>query len=334
MEPKITVFMAAYNAAPFIEESITSILNQTFRDFEFIIVDDGSTDETASIIEGFNDSRILLVKNETNKGLQFTRNRLLNLARGMYIAILDADDVALPERLEKQYNFLSTQPQIALCGGHAEIIDEHGVIQQRKIIVPTNQHVNMYMLFCNPFINSSSMFRTEVFIELNGYHDYVISEDFDLFIRFSEKYEVANIDEFLVKYRIHGNNITLKKSDSQIECELKILGNMQKALGMSADANLLNIHLELFTSNIKLKHHFDYFKLLKTIKLANDESHRFNVEQFHKFIFQKCIELIKLQKANKKALSWYFDSNLFRWTYFNFKQFRKISKISLRGIFS
>jgi glycosyltransferase involved in cell wall biosynthesis len=332
--PKITVFMAAYNAAAFIAESISSILNQTFIDFELLIVDDGSTDDTSLIVKKFNDSRIRLIHNDGNKGLPYTRNWLLTLARGEYIAILDSDDIAYPDRLQAQFEFLDEHPEIALCGGHAEIINENGIIQNRQLIVPTDENVNMSILFLNPFINSSTMFKADVFRELNGYKDFALSEDFELFVRISEKHPVTNLDKFLVKYRIHGNNITIKKSDEQLKSERKIIQKMQASLGILSSSALINLHMELFTANLHANNYSEYYKLLKAMKIANQQSKRYPTNKFDRFVFNKWHEIIKLQNANKHALSWYFKKDLFSWSYFNFKQFRKALKTSVRGLLS
>ncbi|QXU41033.1 glycosyltransferase [Pedobacter sp. D749] len=332
--PKITVFMAAYNVAAFISESISSILNQTFNDFELLIVNDGSTDATVSIVEKFNDSRIRLIHNDGNKGLPITRNRLLALARGEYIAVLDSDDIAYPDRLQAQLEFLNEHSEIALCGGHANIIDENGIVQNRKLIVPTGENVNMALLFQNPFVNSSTMFKANVFRELNGYKDFALSEDFDLFVRISEKYPVTNLDKFLVKYRIHGNNITIKRSDEQYKSEREIIKNMQETLGMPSNSALIDLHMELFTANIHIGNYAKYYPLFKEMKMSNQQSKRYNTDGFNCFLFNKWHEIISLQRTNKHALSSYFKKDLFSWTYFNFKAFRKVFKTSFRGLFN
>jgi glycosyltransferase involved in cell wall biosynthesis len=115
MPPKITVFMAAYNSENYISDSIKSILDQSFSDFELLIINDGSTDLTVDIIEKFNDPRIRLVHNDKNRGLTYTRNVALTEALGEYIAILDSDDIAVKNRLELQYNFFQQHPEYALC---------------------------------------------------------------------------------------------------------------------------------------------------------------------------------------------------------------------------
>lgn len=331
-KPKITAFMAAYNVSDYIAESISSVLNQTFKDFEFIIIDDGSTDDTALVVKKFNDSRIHFIQNDGNKGIPFTRNRLLDLAQGEYIAVLDSDDIAYPDRFQLQLIFFSSHPEAALCGGHGKIINKNGIETDKKIIVPTDDLVNMRMLFGNPFINSSTMFKTQIFREFNGYRNFALAEDFDLFIRISQKYKVANIDEFLVKYRIHGENITIKRSKDQEKHELHILENMQKNLGISFNTNTLNLHKELFMNNLSDTHFPGYFELLVAMKTANMKSKRFDVAKMNQFLFNKWYEILLSKRSNIKALSWYFKKELYCWEYSTFKQFRKMFKSSFRGL--
>lgn len=330
--PKITAFMAAYNVSRYIAESVSSILNQTFKDFEFIIIDDGSTDDTALVVKSFNDSRIRFLQNDGNKGIPFTRNRLLELAKGEYIAILDSDDIAYPDRFQLQLSFFTSHPEVALCGGHGKIINEHGLETDKKIIVPTDVSINMRILFGNPFINSSTMFKTQIFRELNGYKNFALAEDFDLFIRIAEKNKVANIDAFLVKYRIHGENITIKRSEEQEKHELEILKNIQKNLGISFNTDSLNLHKELLYNNLNEAHFLEYYELLVAIKTANLRSGRFDIDKMNQFLFNKWYEILLSKRSNIKALNWYFKKDLYHKEYFNFKHFRKMFKSSFRGL--
>lgn len=332
--PKITVFIAAYNEANFIEKSISSILNQTFSDFEIIIVNDGSTDDTVAVIEGFTDSRIKLLHNDGNKGIVYTRNRLLELAKGEFIAVLDSDDIACPERLELQYNFLSSNPQIALCGGHAEIIDEFGVKTGKKFIEPTDDTVDMFMLFGNPFVNSTTMFRTSVFRELKGYNNYFISEDFDLFMRISEKYGVANIDKTLVYYRIHSNNTSTLHANIQTENEHIILSNMQRGVGLIPNKQSLAIHFELFSRNLKIDQLAEYLNFLAKLKTANQDSKRYDTVLFEIFLFKKWIEILKAEEIKKFIPYWYFKKELFSKSFLTFKHARQIIKNSVKQLFA
>ena len=125
--PKVSVVIPLYNRRDYIADCIQSVLEQDFADFEIVVVDDGSTDGSDEVIAGLKDSRIRYYRNETNRGISYTRNRLNTLASGSYIAILDSDDLAEPGRLTKQVNFLDLNPEVSLLGGCAKLIDEHGV---------------------------------------------------------------------------------------------------------------------------------------------------------------------------------------------------------------
>lgn len=331
-QPKITVFMAAYNQADFIEQSINSILTQSFSDFELIVVNDGSTDDTPTIVESFNDDRIRLVHNDGNKGLIYTRNRLLTLAKGEYIAILDGDDIAYPERLKLQYNYLMTNPEIVLCGGHATIIDEHGNKTGGKLRVPVNNTVDLFMLFGNPFVNSTTMFKTSVFNELNGYQNYTISEDFDLFIRMAEKHKVANLDETLVDYRIHINNTSTLNTETRLSNERKIISHMQRCIGLPYNERWLNLHVELFNWAPVKKHLNDYSFFFNELKLANNISRRYNPKIFNQFLFNKWMDILISDQINSLNLKWYFKVEIFESSYFSFKKFRRAFKNSIKQL--
>ncbi|QDW27626.1 glycosyltransferase family 2 protein [Pedobacter sp. KBS0701] len=330
--PKITVFMAAYNQADFIQQSINSVLTQSFSDFELIIVNDGSIDNTTTIVESFNDNRIRLVHNDGNKGLIYTRNRLLTLAQGEYIAILDGDDIAYQDRLKLQYNFLLANPEVVLCGGHAAIINEHGNKTGDKLRVPVNNTVDLFMLFGNPFVNSTTMFKTSVFTELNGYQNYTISEDFDLFIRMAEKYKVANLDETLVDYRVHSNNTSTLNTNTRLANERKIISHMQKRIGLPYDERRLNLHVELFNWTPVKEHLNDYSFLFNEFKLANNISKRYDPKIFNQFLFNKWMDILKFDQINSLSLKWYFKNEIFESDYFSFKKFRRAFKNSIKQL--
>jgi len=325
--PLVTVFMAAYNAEPFIRESILSVINQTFGDFELLIVNDGSTDNTVGVIESIKDPRIRLVHNDENRGLLYTRNRLLDLATGKYIAILDSDDIASPNRLKHQVSFMESHPDIALCGGNAAVINESGEPTGINYIEPFDETIEVFMLFGNPYINSTAIFKRDVFLALGGYKDYDPAEDFELFTRIAAKYPVANLNETLVQYRIHFNNISLKDNSKQIKNEVRILHNLRKQLGLTNDELWSAIHLSLYkrqTNQFTVK---EYATFLNEVKLANRQTKRYKQNILDEFLFNKWYEILRETKA-KAALFLFFDNRLFKWGYCSFKQVRKVFKQS------
>ncbi len=209
--PKITVLMSAYNAEKYLAEAIESVLNQTFKDFEFIIINDCSTDKTGEIIKGYAtmDQRIRVINNTTNLGLTKSLNIGLKEARGEYVARLDADDVALPERLGRQYLFMENHPELTLVGSWAEIIDEQG---QNKGYLrgETKEYLLKFkMLFSNQLVHSTIFFRRSEVLDSGGYNEaYVYVQDYELYSRLLKKYRLINLPEILAKYRAHGEAIT------------------------------------------------------------------------------------------------------------------------------
>jgi glycosyltransferase involved in cell wall biosynthesis len=330
--PDITVFMACYNAQDFVSEAISSVLNQTFTNFELLIVNDGSTDDSVKIINSFNDDRIKLIHNQTNQGLVYTRNTALTHANGKYIAVLDSDDIAYPNRLKLQYDYLESNPTVALCGGHAAIIDSDGIETGEKLIVLCDENLNMQMMFGNPFVNSSTMFRAIVLRELNGYNKYALAEDYDLFLRFAEKYLVSNIDHFLVKYRIHNHNITTIKANEMLDVEWQIINDIHNRLALPQNNNILKAHFNLFTYQYQKSNFEDYRSLLIKLKNNNIKTQKFPLIEFESLLFSKWYEVIYHKNAGKHSLKLLFNKDLFKWRFLTFKQFRRVFKRSLRGV--
>ncbi|WP_279634125.1 glycosyltransferase family 2 protein [Pedobacter miscanthi] len=331
--PKITVFMAAYNQTNYIKKSIESILSQSFTDFELIVLNDGSTDDTVANVNTFNDERIILVHNESNKGLVFTRNRLLDLAKGEFIAILDSDDIAYPNRLKLQYEFLKSNPNVVLCGGHANVIDENNKKTGQKLNVPVDDNIDLFMLFGNPFVNSTTMFKRTIFNEFLGYREYAPAEDFDLFSRISEKYRIANIDHVLVEYRIHSNNTSFSNSDVLFKQEQKILKNLLNKIGISESGNFADIHIELFKSDYKLKNLNNYLHFFDALKQANGKSNRYDQLRLERFLYQKWLQILGSPNVDMLILNWYFRKEVFTWGNFDLKKFRKAFKKSIKHVF-
>src|SRR5690606_38182693 len=165
-------------------------------DFELIVYNDGSTDHTAAIVREFTDPRIRLLSSSQNKGITYARQTALGLASGKYVAILDSDDEAFPTRLEKQYTFLETHPHVKLCGGNAEVIDENGTPTVAVLIPPYRpEEFKVKLFFNNIFVNSTVMYRREEVLSLGGYRDRAPAEDYDLFVRLANVYEIHVLTE-------------------------------------------------------------------------------------------------------------------------------------------
>jgi len=215
--PKVTVLMSVYNGEGYLREAIDSVLSQTYSDFEFLIIDDGSTDGSVDIIRSYLDPRIRLIENEKNIGLTRSLNKGLKLSRGEYIARMDGDDIALPERLEKQVHFLNEHVNVGLVGGSDITINGVGdEIGFRKKLTNNGALKQGLLAGDNQFCHPSSMFRKECIEKVGPYREeFKMAQDYDLWLRIAEEFELANIEEALCKHRIIPDSISTSKQSQQ-----------------------------------------------------------------------------------------------------------------------
>lgn len=210
-KPKISVIIPAYNAENYIEESIKSILNQTFSDFELLILDDASTDNTYSKAANFKDSRIRLERNDKNLYIAANRNKGISLANGKYIVWQDADDISYLNRLEEQYSFMEKQPEVGICGSYLEIFDHKGTSHIRKYET-TDEKVRSTIFRYSPVAQPSAIIRKECFDKVGSYNlDMPPAEDIEMSFRIGQHYKFANIPKPLIRYRVHRQSATYAK---------------------------------------------------------------------------------------------------------------------------
>jgi len=211
--------MAVYNGEKYLKEAIESILNQTFRDFEFIIVDDGSTDRTPEILKEYvrKDERIKIITNPQNIGLTKSLNRAIKLAKGEYIARMDADDIAAPKRLEKQIEFMKRNPEFGLVGTAYYEMNSKGNIVGEKYFPASDEEIRKNLIKYNPFFHSSVVIRKKVFDKVGLYNENIPkAQDYDLWFRIAQNYKIANLPSLLMMRRyskektIVGENEQLK----------------------------------------------------------------------------------------------------------------------------
>lgn len=213
--PLVSVILPVYNAEDYVQDSIQSVLYQTFTDFEIIIINDGSTDKSESKILQFTDSRIRYIKNEVNLKLIATLNLGLELARGKYIARLDADDIALPDRFAKQVDFLERYPDYGLIGSFATLFgNDTGILEY----VREDLTIRYALLTHNPFIHSTVMFRNLIIKNNKLYYDnkQIHVEDYDLWLKILSFTKGKILPEYLVNYRLHSEQISSIYKDVQI----------------------------------------------------------------------------------------------------------------------
>ncbi|MEO8637388.1 MAG: glycosyltransferase [Candidatus Taylorbacteria bacterium] len=289
-KPKITVLMPVYNGETYLGDAIESILGQTYLNFEFLIIDDGSTDRSAEIIRSYIDPRIFVLSNAENRGLVYSLNRGLQNAKGKYVARMDSDDICVPERLEKQITFMEKHPDIGICGTWIKTIGEKGGYTHKYLT--DHDDIKANLLFNTSFAHPTVMIRKSVLEENDLRYDEADKfyfEDYSLWIKMSRVTKIANIPEVLLLYRVH------KKSSSQINALQNRFGadNLRReqllALGMNPSPEEVILHNSLWGK--EQESIADFLKkeeawLLK-ILLANKKTLMYSQSSLEKVIFKR-----------------------------------------------
>jgi glycosyltransferase involved in cell wall biosynthesis len=284
--PKISVILPVYNCQEFVSEAVISILNQTFSNFELIIIDDCSTDKTLEIIKSFDDSRIKIIEKPKNSGYTDSLNFGIDIAKGEYIARMDGDDISLPMRFEKQVAFLDHNQDVIMCGSDIAILSSDKPLYKYH----SHEEILVDLCFQNAFCHPTVMIRKTALLVNKYDKNFEPAEDYELWIRLSQIGKLANLNEVLLRYRVHENQISKSKNAIQkkhnFACNLKLLNKL----------NVLN--------------EFDEHQIKSTIKPKNSTFEDFKIAQ-KVFAF-----LIK--KNNQQKI---FDLKIFQF---------KISKIRLK----
>lgn len=218
-QPLVSVIMSVYNAEAFLSEAIDSILGQTYPNFEFIIINDGSTDKSKDIINHYAhlDKRIKVIE-RPNKGLVASLNEALAIARGKYVARQDADDISLPERFDRQISFLEANTSIGLVGSNIAVIDDQGKPVPKHIVnidfFTSPDDLKLAEVFFNQFGHGSVMGKADLLQNLAYDPAYIHAEDYDLWARLSHHAHLANLKEPLYKWRFHNEGITSSHSQA------------------------------------------------------------------------------------------------------------------------
>lgn len=226
MAPRVSVVMSVYNGERFLREAVESILEQTFTDFEFIIIDDGSGDGTWDILSEYADSdhRIVLMQNEENIGLAKSLNIGLQIAAGEYIARMDADDISESKRFETQVDFLDAHPSIGALGVNVYVIDEEGNIVEEMGRLSSNDDIMAHILSENQIVHSSLIMRNSVLKEIGCYdEELTFAQDYDLILRLSNVSKLGNLTDPLHRWRKNlSSGISVTRRQDQIAYRDKI----------------------------------------------------------------------------------------------------------------
>lgn len=242
--PSVSVVMPVYNGSRYLAEAIQSILHQIFLDFEFVIVDDGSTDQTVAIINSFRDKRIVLLQNAINLGNYPCRNIGMEASRGKYICVMDADDVAMPMRLERQYNYMERNPETGICGSFIRNIPSGSCPR-----FVTDENLLKVAFLCNNYCSHPSLILRKEFLgkfQLSYNEAYVYSADFDFCARGLRHFRIRNIPEILLQYRRHADQIsTAKFTEQQMYADQIRIRQLIENLAFEPDEIQHSLHLRL-----------------------------------------------------------------------------------------
>jgi glycosyltransferase involved in cell wall biosynthesis len=222
--PQVTVIMTAYNAMPYLPAAVESVFNQTLKDWLMIIIDDGSTDDTARYLDAVEDPRVRVVR-QANAGQQAAANRAIEMCQTELIVRFDADDICAPDRLRNQVEFMNRHPEVGLLGGQFTYLGEAGEGVGSKLPCQHEQIYHELIHNRHAICNSMTIFRRELFERVGGYWEYNISEDWDLFLRIGEVSRLANLPQSVGRVRFHSRSINGRRMaeslmHNEFACEL------------------------------------------------------------------------------------------------------------------
>lgn len=293
---EITVLMPVYNGEKYLAQAMQSILDQTFENFELLIIDDGSTDRTPEIIKEFIDPRIRVVNNEKNIGLIATLNKGIGLAGTRYIARMDCDDWCVPERLAKQWSFMENNRDVGICGSWVKVIRESG--EQMWAYPVTNEDIRCRMLFASTLAHPSVIIRRAMLAEhhLEYAADYIYAEDYELWSRCMDYFSLANIPEPLINYRLHESGTAALHADDQRQTVRKIQRAMLKKIGIEASDDQLDLHYQIgqggLAVNLDILDKVDAW--LSRLERSNQASRYFPETEFQSTLAQYWLNICRL----------------------------------------
>lgn len=325
---KVSVIMANYNGGEYLKEAINSVISQTLSQWELIIIDDESKDNSIEIVQGFNDSRIKLFRSGKNSGPAICRNIGLNNSKGKYITILDSDDVMTENRLETQYNYLESNPNIDVLGTAAEYFGNG----KRTIVTPFLDHetIKCKILFDSPFTHSSVMIRKITLTKYNVKYNesYPKAQDYDLWAQLAsfDNVTFGSIDKVLVRYRIHGNQITSNQKGKQKEYANSIRKRQLKLLISGISENeldwLCNNLATYKTMNVEELRKFEnYIKII-----ISNSSAKYNLKSVRTLCAQIFRNQCIFNLINKDLSGDYYWKSSIR----SYDNIKKITKIKMK----
>jgi glycosyltransferase involved in cell wall biosynthesis len=247
--PLVSVVMPVYNAEKYLQLTLDSVIGQDYPNLEIVIVNDGSTDNSKNIILEYKEPRIRYFENPKNCGIVKTRNRGLEEARGKYIAVMDSDDIALPDRIKIQVEFLEKNPSYGMCGTWFQTIDGDGNLLKKARFPANDKDARSNLIVHNCFCHSTVMMRSKLAKEFMYDIGYDVVEDYQLWYKISRVAKIINLPHFTTYYRVHGNNISTTRNNHMFKLVDIINSNMLDDLNIKYSPEELKIHSNSLISN-------------------------------------------------------------------------------------
>lgn len=300
LNPKISVIMPVYNAGSYLSQSIESILNQSFSDFEFLIYNDGSTDNSDHIIRSYSDKRIRYTNFEQNRGYVHILNRGLNESKGDYIARMDADDISISTRFEEQIAFLEKKPAVGICGSWFENFGTISGVAKTPIL---DEDVKLSLFYGTPVGHPTVMMRKSMLEKYNLKYenDYLYSEDYELFERASAHFSILNIPKVLLQYRKHPTQVTNQKWQRQYFLSGKVQARRLLRALNDVDADDIKWMENFFTESSLIDDHwFAQLDLYKNRVLSENQI-------YPPQMLSSVVEDLFLKQREKTMYSYFFN---------------------------
>lgn len=313
MLPKVTVLMPVYNGEKYLREAIESILNQSFKNFEFLIINDGSTDNSVGIINSFSDKRIKLIDNKINSGIVSALNQGIDLALSEYIARMDSDDISLKDRLSEQIKFMNKNPEIGILGSWVKVLHKQGNFIDRYYT--EHEDIKASLIFNTSLAHPTVMLRKSIIDKHKIRYDcnYRHSEDYELWTRLIDLTLFANLPKVLFNYRKHEDSICSTESKIQNKNTVKIRLKQIKKIGLMPIDAEIKIHFTgIISKNNEVKKKLKEIEAwLKKLINANNKNQYHNINSFKKTIQSRWFNVCYANN-NQGKIIWkkYWKSNL------------------------
>lgn len=306
--PKITVLLPVYNCELYIQTAVESILNQTFTDFELLVIDDASTDATVSILKKIDDSRIQLIEKTVNSGYTNSLNYGLRQAKGQYIARMDGDDISYPERFAKQITYLETHPEVVVCGTTYKIVGN-----DKRITLPEHHEaIKISLLWGNCISHPSVMIRKKVLDQYSIQYDTSKepAEDYDMWVRLLSLGKLHNLQEVLLEYRVYGNQVSRKRAEEQKKNDIAAKLKLLQYLGVQWDDSEFKFLERQFgkTEEVSFQDLKIFKQIQKRLELANT-SVFFESKRFSQYLIDLEADVLRkcFLKQKRYSLSMYLE---------------------------